>query len=309
MSKEPEEHPELEELEELTELEELEPSKDEALPEALPEAPPEAPPAAPKKPGIVAQPMRPTGGGSSSKEGRSSGEPQRPTLKPGEKRELEQAPLLLRKAAVVVGIGAMFPFFTALDEAAGITWGPLMGAKGLALIAGWIFHQGYMATHGGKAAGFIKKMADGHKLVPAIIAGLAAIGAIVVAIDCAAAGRAIGEVSTLLLAAATFSHIWGYEHGGRFNPIFPLMFLGPGIAGLLNVLGAAGAFGIEGHQGNPLLGMLGSLTVGAGGVLAIYTMYIAMKQAKIEGDQKRELLREHRKAQRDAQRAARSKGQ
>ena len=233
-------------------------------------------------------------------------EPARPTKKPGEKRELEQAPQLLRKAATIVGVGALFPFFSALDPDSAIAWGPLMGAKALACVAGYVFHQGYMATHGGKAAPPIANLAKANKLVPSILAGLIAIGSIVVAFGCPHAGYSIGEVLTLLLALATFSHIWGYEHGGKFNPLYPLMFLGPAIAGVLNVLGAAAAFGVTDHPGNPLLGMLGSLTVGAGGVLATYTMYVAIKQAKAEGDIKREQMREYRKQQRDAQRAQRA---
>jgi len=236
-------------------------------------------------------------------------EPARPTKKPGEKRELEQAPLLLRKAATIVGVGALFPFFTALDQDDAIAWGPLMGAKALACVAGYVFHQGYMATHGGKAVPAIASMAKANKRVPSILAGVVAVASMVVAYGCPHAGYSIGEVMTLLLALATFSHIWGYEHGGKFNPLFPLMFLGPAIAGVLNVLGAAAAFGVKGHPGSPLLGMLGSLTVGAGGVLATYTMYVAIKQAKVEGDIKREQLREYRKQQREAQRSARTSKQ
>ena len=105
---------------------------------------------------------------------------------------------------------------------------------------------------------------------------------------------------TLLLAAATFSHIFGYEHGGKFNPIFPLMFLGPGISGMLNIWGAALLFRTS--TGMAIIGLLGSVTVGFGGLLAIYVMYVSMKQAKVQGDLKREALRQHRKQQREAQR-------
>ena len=44
--------------------------------------------------------------------------------------------------------------------------------------------------------------------------------------------------------------------------------------------------------------------MGVGGCMAIYAMYIAMKQAKVDGDIKREAQRAERKAQREAQRAA-----
>ena len=55
--------------------------------------------------------------------------------------------------------------------------------------------------------------------------------------------RAILEHATLLLGLATFAHILNYSYGGKFNPVFPLMFLGPAVAGLLNLFGAFGKMG------------------------------------------------------------------
>jgi len=217
------------------------------------------------------------------------------------KRELEQTPLLLRKSSKVVLVGALLPFFTALDSEF-TAWGPLYLSKGLVLLAGWIFHQGFMATHGGKGDGFIGKLAQSHAMVPTGLAGLVAIGAFVPAFMVGSIGGIGAESATLLLACGTFSHIFGYEHGGKFNPIFPLMFLGPGIAGVLNIFGAMSQFGDQ--AGRAGLGLVGNLVVGAGGMMAIYAMYAAMKQAKVEGDIKKEEQRAQRKAQREAQRAA-----
>ena len=222
-------------------------------------------------------------------------------MKIGEKRELEQTPLILRKSSKVLLVGALLPFFTALDPEFS-AWGALYISKALILLAGWVFHQGYMATHGGKAESFIGKFALKHAMIPTGLAGLVAIGAFVVAFRAGFIGGIGGEAATLLLACATFSHIFGYEHGGKFNPIFPLMFLGPGIAGVLNIVGAMAMFGEE--AGRAALGLAGSVVVGAGGMMAIYAMYIAMKQAKVDGDIKREAQRAERKSQREAQRAA-----
>ncbi|MCP3915045.1 MAG: hypothetical protein GY711_05780 [bacterium] len=252
----------------------------------------------------------------------------------GEKRELEQAPLMLRKAAMILLIGALFPFFSAIKYATAVKtmgaggeadpfpWTVFLGAKALALIGCWLFHQGYMATHGGKAKNdFIDKLAKSHHMAMPALAGVFWIGALVFifmsngamidAIDGSGAKEVFkfgcaSEVATLILAGATFSHIFGYEHGGKFNPIFPLMFLGPGLAGLLNVFGAMGALGGSTAM-YALMGLVGSLIVAAGGGMAMHTMYASMKQAKIEGEIKREALREERKRQREAQRAARKK--
>ena len=107
------------------------------------------------------------------------------------------------------------------------------------------------------------------------------------------------EISTLFLALATFAHVLAYEYGGKFNPVFPLMFLGPAIAGGLNVIGAAREIG---DHPLALVSLIGSLIVAAGGVMAMYTMYVSMKQAKIEGDLKRAAQREARKNERGKRR-------
>ena len=89
--------------------------------------------------------------------------------------------------------------------------------------------------------------------------------------------RAVMEMSTLFLAVATLAHVLAYEYGGKFNPIFPLMFLGPAVAGVLQALGA---FGLMGKHPLVPLGIIGSLIVAGGGFMAMYTMYVAMKEAK-----------------------------
>jgi hypothetical protein len=108
--------------------------------------------------------------------------------------------------------------------------------------------------------------------------------------------RAVLELLTLLLGLATFAHILDYEYGGKFNPVFPLMFLGPAIAGSLQVFGAFSAFGVNSTAA--LISLVGSITVAAGGCMAIYTMFESMKEAKLQGDLKREAMREARKADR-----------
>jgi hypothetical protein len=254
---------------------------------------------------------------------------------PGQKRELEEAPIMLRKASIILLAGTLLPWLVAVKTAE-IPWGPLLAAKALACIAAWIIHQGYLATHGGKAVGFIaqlsgvgngasepavtekgrrEKPSGGQAAVNKLKASLVpllgwavVVGALFLMnsmwpmvsdpdtlemVKAPGFAAAVGEVLTLLLASNTYSHIFGYEHGGRFNPLFPLMSLGPGIAGLLGTLGAFG--------NNPI-GGLGCIIVAAGGILACYVMVVSMKQAKIEGDRKRNEMREARKQARAAQR-------
>ena len=106
-------------------------------------------------------------------------------------------------------------------------------------------------------------------------------------------------MSTLFLAVATLAHVLAYEYGGKFNPIFPLMFLGPAVAGVLQARclrphGQASARSSRDH--------LGSLIVAGGGFMAMYTMYVAMKEAKVQGEIKAAAMREERKRQRAARR-------
>ena len=86
---------------------------------------------------------------------------------------------------------------------------------------------------------------------------------------------------------------------GKFNPIFPLMFVGPAVAGVFKVLEAGSMLG---DYPLVLVGVLGAAAVGAGGIMAIYTMYVTMKEAKIQGDLKTSRP-ERKRAEREARRS------
>lgn len=243
-----------------------------------------------------------------------------------QKRELEEAPQLVRKAAVVLLIGALFPWLTAIATNGKMPWGHWAGGIALTLLAGGILIEAAKANAGLKANGLVKSIAGAHPLAGTGAALVVFIGAIVVAFmgnslwikdpatffgfDPSAEGvpeaagdtyslYAVMELGTLLLALATLAHVLAYEYGHKFNPIFPLMFLGPAVAGILKALGSFAKFG-----DHPLvpLAVIGSLLVGAGGIMAMYTMYVSMKAAKVEGERKAALKREARKQERASRR-------
>ncbi len=249
----------------------------------------------------------------------------------GDKRELEQAPLELRKAAQILLAGSLLPFYVGLSFATAgaaadfrwigeqnFPWGVFLGAKALALLGGYIFHEGYKATHGGEEKGPIAGLAKAHAMAPMILAGVIWIFALIFAttgsIDALQGEKLeakpwtsfvlIVELFTMILAMTTTSHIYGYEHGGKFNPIFPLAFLGPAVAGVVQFL-ALGQVNSGGHSGIGYLALLGSGVCAAGGIMAMMIMVKAMKEAKAEGERKAALVREKRKADREAKRAAR----
>ncbi len=237
-------------------------------------------------------------------------------------RELETAPLLLRKASKVLIAGAALPWITAVATEGHMPWGNWAGGVVLTFLAGFVMVEAVKARRGLPANGAVAGVAKSHALAGTGLGLLIFIGAVVVAflgkayfdgepgrfvgntIDAALYPkaedryglRAIMEHATLLLGLATFAHILDYEYGGKFNPIFPLMFLGPALAGSFQLIGAFGAFGD--NSLGALLSLVGSSTVAAGGFMAIYTMYASMKQAKVEGDLKRAAQLEARKAAR-----------
>jgi hypothetical protein len=207
------------------------------------------------------------------------------------KRELEAAPLMLRKASLILLAASLLPFGSVM------TAGAFVG-KLILLCAAFVFHQGHVHKAGEKAAGFIPPLAKNGLMPVLALSGLLAIAAFVVPNFIGEFPiSSMGEMVALALACFTFTHIFDYEHGGKFNPIYPMLFLGPAIMGLLGILKLSEASGLT-----MMAAALGSLGVAIAGFMAVYTMFVAIKQAKIEGDLKKQAATEARKAAREARR-------
>jgi len=241
------------------------------------------------------------------------------------KRELEQAPLMLRKASVVLMCGAALPWMTSITTAGNMPWASWFAAWALTFVAGWLLLDGTKARYGAKASGISKALAGAHPMGPVGAALAVFLGAAIISLTTAVyfngteffgfevveetdlelsneyAGYALLEFATLFLALATFAHITAYEYGGKFSPLFPLMFLGPAVAGVLKVLEAGSMLG---DHGLVLVSLIGAAGVGAGGIIAVYTMYVALKDAKVQGDLKKEAARERKRAEREARRSS-----
>jgi hypothetical protein len=230
----------------------------------------------------------------------------------GQKRDLEEAPLQLRKASKILFFAGLLPMAgVRVTEFAGgqFPWAATYIAKAIALVGMWLFYQGYVATHQGESKiAALDKFAKAHHLVMPIVATVISLVAFWFLVSAPgfegatfwAQSSSFVEVGTLILASVTFCHIFGYEHGGKFNPIFPLMFLGPGVGGVFALF--IGFKNLADTTGSAKAaaagGLLGQVIAAVGGLMAMWIMYKAMKQAKVEGDLKRVAAREARAAAR-----------
>jgi hypothetical protein len=216
-------------------------------------------------------------------------------------RAQEKAPQLLKKAAYILTAGSLLPWLpVSLPENAGFV---NVGLKLALLLGCWLVLQGVLAHFGAATkVGFgTKSLVPDKKGLVGAINGLHVLGTLVILAGLVAQWnvlsadlKVLGESITLLLGGMTFAHITGYEKGGKFNPLFPLMFLGCALGGLASLVG--------GINNGKWLAVLGSAVITTAGVLAVYTIAVAMMQAKKDGDIKRAAALEARKQARVAKR-------
>ncbi len=249
-------------------------------------------------------------------------------------RVLDRAPRHLQVAALIVLAGSLLPWLPAqLDSGeAGPGSAPsllTLCAKALAIAAAWLWYRQVVHDFGPKLGGVLGQLAElrlvqrkkgdeeGEKRrarpqggAPATLehpfpTGLHALSLVLAVVALVVAARdprpgllvsnGIAEVAMLGWAAFTWVHIASYERWGGFNPIFPLMFLGMLFAGTASLIRA-----LTGEAGGTsgLFTLVGGGAVALGGGLAAYTIVEAMVQAKKEGDRKKALALEARKAAR-----------
>lgn len=211
---------------------------------------------------------------------------------PGDKpkREMEKAPLILRKAACWLLIGSVLPW-----GGVGAAWTWVLVEKLLVAAGLYTWHQAHLFRDGGRAAGYVQKLgAKSFAPIFVVTAVLVLVG--FSPILSWGDHTAFAEKGFLILAGLTFTHIYDYEVGGKFNPMFPLMFLAPGLGGLfalVKVFSESEAITVK-----EILAGLGAALVAIAGWMAAYTMYVALKEAKAHGEAKKAAALEARKAAR-----------
>ncbi|MEZ5976615.1 MAG: hypothetical protein R3F34_00095 [Planctomycetota bacterium] len=241
-------------------------------------------------------------------------------------RELEKAPKLLQNAAWVLAVGAAFPFMSAgggwmsfglakvlgvlgclvlaasvfantdkpvpygLDALAKIRWAPKRGEKPKNAIQGFLMQMPTALHLVGLlllVAAVVLPFVD-----PVIAAKLADWSPDTLTPAPADSARAAAEVLALLLGGCTLAHVFAYKKGGHFSPLYPFLFLGPLAMGAMAVLTASGPMKI--------FAIVGGAIVTIGAAIGVYTIVVAMIQAKKEGDAKKAAALEARKAARAA---------
>lgn len=240
-------------------------------------------------------------------------------------RELEQAPKLLRQAAVVLVVGSLLPWV-------GHGGGPVTfaGAKVLTLLAGVAFYASVFTRlekpvpfglgalgkkrwgkpYNHKTKGFKESLAQAIPTPLHVFAGLVALvglllplGDPVYATSEVVGGGAIkgiSEVGLLAMGVLTIVHIFAYSKGGSFNPIYPFLFLGALMMGIGRLATAASTT----EQGaSRLLAYGGALLTTIAGAWATWTIVVSMIEAKKQGDAKKAAAMEARKAARAARRS------
>jgi hypothetical protein len=241
-------------------------------------------------------------------------------------RTLEAAPLLLGKAAWVLVIGAALPWCGHQG-----TWVTSVAAKLVVALGCFLFYAAVVARTGAPVPaglGALTKPRLGPELgakaktpvqkifavAPTplhLLAWAFALGGLFLPLlDPARSAvpsdfevlQAFVEVGSLLLGAGTVVHIFAYRKGAHFNPLFPLLFLGPAFLGTSIVLQTLGG----GNLGAHLVELLGSLLSAGAGLFAVYTVVLALMAAKKEGDAKKAQALEARKAARASKRDVRA---
>lgn len=203
----------------------------------------------------------------------------------GGPRELEAAPLMLRKAALILAVAALLPWL----KPGGFDVNVVIG-KAVVLLGALVYYWGVLAAHGEKAPGFVAALGKSNPKVPTWIGLAIMVAGLAVP---PFAGAAIVERGTLLVGALVWLQVLAYEKGGKFNPVGGLIIPMIGIAGVGRLITIFKEF--------DALALIGSLGVLAAGGMAGYTMVVAMKEAKAHGEAKKKAALEERKRQRAAQ--------
>jgi dipeptide/tripeptide permease len=213
---------------------------------------------------------------------------------PAQPREIERAPIMLQKSALILAVSALFPWLVA-DQGWDVA---RILAKVVILLGGWVAYCGIEHAHGHKTP--LDGLGKQHKMVLPVLSIVLMVVGLAPIID--AGNKAIVEKAALAIGLLAWAQVHGYAKGGKFNPTWALIIPLFGLAGVIMVVTVP--FMETVSTLNKAFAILGSVGVAAAGALAGFTLFISMKEAKAHGEAKKKAALEERKRQRAAARAS-----
>ncbi len=211
----------------------------------------------------------------------------------GAPREMEKAPLELKKAGAVLFVAALFPWLSSGGINLDVMWAKLAVVLGACALYFGVLHR-----HGRPIPGALRALGGAHpKLLSWLGSALTVVG-VLLPMLLIGAGKdgfsASVEVAAVAVGASLWVQIVDYSMGAKFNPVMGLIVPVFALAAIGRLIFLSKKFDV--------LAMLGSLGVLVAGVLAARTMVVAMKEAKAHGEAKKRLAVEQRMQDRAAKR-------
>jgi len=208
---------------------------------------------------------------------------------PSKPRELERAPIVLRKAALILAIASLFPWL----QPGGWTLDGIL-AKLIVALGGYVFYTAVLHRHGDAVPGPLAKLGGLHRLALDLLAVVIALVGLFFTMREPLGFAPVVERASLAIGLAAWCQVLDYEKGGKFNPVLGLTIPLFGIAALVRLITVFTAF----DPSSDIFTAIGDVGVLAAAGIAGYTMVIAMKEAKAHGEAKKRAAQEARVAAR-----------
>jgi hypothetical protein len=208
---------------------------------------------------------------------------------PSKPRELERAPIVLRKAALILAIASLFPWL----QPGGWTLDGIL-AKLIVALGGYVFYTAVLHRHGDAVPGPLAKLGGLHRLALDLLAIVIALVGLFFTLGDPLRFAPIVERASLAVGLAAWCQVLDYEKGGKFNPVLGLTIPLFGIAALVRLITVFTAFDPK----SDVFTAIGDVGVLAAAGIAGYTMFIALKEAKAHGEAKKRAAQEARMAAR-----------
>ena len=208
------------------------------------------------------------------------------------KRELERAPLMQLKAAQYLFLACLLPWG---DPTGDFAMG--LGEKLICALGCWVAIQSQLGY--GTGAGFMKGFAKAGPGKGVVLGLLISCVGLAPLLTGGFSGGLLLEKLSLIGAGFTWAHIVGYQHGGRFNPLYAFAFSVPLFGSPFLI---AAAFAADANGFIKLLAIVGGVVALATSFQGVRALVLAMMEAKKEGEAKK-------KAAIEARRLARKSGQ